>query len=147
MPEKPANHLDWNELIPGCRNFTWAEACTTSHDEALLRKELLAERDFESIRDNIISIANTLQAARDLLGFPIPISSWYRSKRVEKLVGGSGANHKNGGAVDPKLAPNQLSAFINLFNPRWGGGLGFGNGQCHIDNGAGHATPRRRWKY
>lgn len=144
-----SNKLEWDQLIPGCRNFTWSEVCTTSHDSKLLRKELLAlpEAEFQAVRDNIISIANTLQAARDLLGFAIPIENWYRSSRVEKLVGGSGANHGLGGAVDPRLSGEQLTKFVTLFGRGWTGGLGWGHGQCHIDNGAGHPVGKRRWTY
>lgn len=143
------NKLNWDDNIPGCRNFTWAEVCTTSHDEKLLRKELLAlpEDEFKTVCDNVISIANILQLARDFLRYPIPIENWYRSERVEKLVGGSGANHGLGGAVDPKLSGDQLIHFVQLFSRGWGGGLGVGKNQAHIDNGAGHPPGKRRWTY
>jgi len=146
---------DWEAKIPGCENFTWDEFITTSHNETLHRQEfcLLPEAERRTIVQNAIGIANRLQAARDFLGFPIYISSWWRSPRVEKAVGGSGANHYWGDAVDFDLRRLHATQITHLyaFFKNTSGGLGWGSGKSHVDTGFGRKRagnpPKARWIY
>lgn len=147
------------EAIPGCPNFCWWEAFVTDKAPYATRSpnptladtrfspQLFADflyrspADQDRIAINIIAIANKLQVARDVLGFPIPIESWYRSPGLEQLVGGSGDNHPNGYAVDPALSGEKLKRFLRFFKHH-SGGVGIGATQGHIDHG-----PKRRWPY
>ena len=132
--------LDLNVLIPGCKNFKWGEVFVTNHDRDLLIMEFEADPNREDIKENAIAIAGTLQAVRDILGFPIPISSWYRSQRVEDIVGGKG-NHIKGDAVDLKISTTNIKKVVNLLQNH-NGGMGFGKHKLHIDRGH-----KRRWEY
>lgn len=135
--------MNWKDRIPGCQNFYWYETIVTTHNQDLHTQEFLnlPESRKKDVKRNIIHVANLLQLARNELDFSIPISSWWRSARVEKLVGGSGANHPTGGAVDPALSGKQLQDFLNFF-AQFKMGIGRGLRQGHIDLG-----PKRTWPY
>ena len=62
--------------------------------------------------DNVVSIANlvtnVLQPVRDKLGFPITITSGYRSPALNKIVGGSTTSqHMRGEAADLQVFTNK----------------------------------------
>lgn len=127
----------------------------TSHNAALLREEFLALPAAEQklILQNATNMANRLQAARDFLELPIHISSWWRSPRVEKAVGGSGTNHYWGDAVDfdrSKYSVAQWASIYKFFQ-NTSGGLGWGTAQGHTDLGFGRERTGRgkrgRWMY
>lgn len=118
-------------------NFTWAEATKGGTrmppDDATLNA--------------MIRIANLAQQARDRVGRPFIITSWYRPPHINRAVGGAKySRHIVGDAIDfvcDNLTGNQL---YWLLDPWWPGGLGrytkYPN-LCHLDG----RNYRARWHY
>lgn len=73
------------------KNFNWYEVSSQK-----------AQTLPQNIRDNAKALANTiLQPARDLLGLPMNITSWYRDPVHNKAIGGaSNSQHLYGTAAD-----------------------------------------------
>jgi hypothetical protein len=96
-------------------NFTWAEA---TRGGARMPPN-------QATVDAIVRIAQLAQQARDRIGRPFIITSWYRPASVNRQVGGaSHSRHIIGDAIDfycPGLTGNQLYWFLD---PWWPGGLG-----------------------
>jgi hypothetical protein len=117
-------------------NFTWAEAT---------RGGIWMPPNQATV-DAIIRIAKLAQQARDRVGRPFIIISWYRPPDINRAFGGAITNrHVFGDAIDficEGLSGNQLYWFLE---PWWPGGLGryikFPN-LCHIDA----RSYRVRWR-
>jgi hypothetical protein len=117
-------------------NFTWAEA--TNGGTLMPPNQVTV--------DAIVRIAYLAQRARDRIGRPFLVTSWYRSPRINLAVDGAPDNrHLVGDAIDficEGLSGNQLYWSLD---PWWPGGLGrytkFPN-LCHIDA----RSYRARWR-
>ncbi|HIK43370.1 MAG TPA: peptidase M15A, partial [Leptolyngbyaceae cyanobacterium M65_K2018_010] len=96
-------------------NFTWAEA---THGGVRMPPN-------QATVDAIVRIAKLAQQARDRLGRPFIITSWYRPAEINRQVGGaSDSRHIVGDAIDfycVGLTGNQVYWFLD---PWWPGGLG-----------------------
>ena len=95
--------------------FTWAEA---THGGTRMPPN-------QATVDAIVRIAKLAQQARDRIGRPFLITSWYRPPDINRRVGGvSNSRHIVGDAIDfycDGLTGNQLYWFLD---PWWPGGLG-----------------------
>jgi len=101
-------------IIPG-GYFTWAEA---THGGTRVPPN-------QSTVNAIVRIAVLAQQARDRVGRPFYITSWYRPPDINRRVGGvSNSRHIVGDAIDfycDGLTGNQIYWFLD---PWWPGGLG-----------------------
>lgn len=131
IPRRPARWTPSNiqlstSIIPD-GNFTWAEA---THGGTRMPSD-------QATVDAIVRIAQLAQRARDRIGRPFIITSWYRPPHINRAVGGAiYSRHIVGDAIDflcEGLTGNQL---YWSFDPWWPGGLGryqqFPN-LCHLD--------------
>ncbi|MEA5469299.1 D-Ala-D-Ala carboxypeptidase family metallohydrolase [Spirulina sp. 06S082] len=141
LPDRPdrwtRQNIQLSATILPNGNFTWAEATKGGTrmppDDATLNA--------------MIRIANLAQQARDRVGRPFIITSWYRPPHINRAVGGAKySRHIVGDAIDfvcDNLTGNQL---YWLLDPWWPGGLGrylkYPN-LCHIDA----RNYRARWHY
>jgi hypothetical protein len=141
LPARPAKWTPDNlvlamSILPG-GNFTWAEATQGGTrmppDQATV--------------DAIIRIATQAQIARDRIGRPFIVTSWYRPPEVNARVGGASmSRHLIGDAMDfycEGLTGRQLYWALD---PWWAGGLGRYTQfpyLCHIDA----REYRSRWVY
>ncbi len=101
-------------IIPG-GYFTWAEA---THGGTRLPPN-------QSTVNAMVRIAVLAQQARDRMGRPFYITSWYRPPDINRRVGGvSNSRHIVGDGIDfycDGLTGNQIYWFLD---PWWPGGLG-----------------------
>ncbi|MFP4298191.1 MAG: D-Ala-D-Ala carboxypeptidase family metallohydrolase [Spirulinaceae cyanobacterium] len=138
-PKRPARWTPSNiilsmSIIPD-GNFTWAEAT----------KGGTRMPPNQATVDAMIRIARLGQQARDRVGRPFIITSWYRPPNINRAVGGAKySRHIVGDAIDfvvEGLSGNQIYWTLD---PWWPGGLGryrrFPN-LCHIDA----RSNRARW--
>lgn len=123
-------------IIPN-GNFTWAEA---TRGGARMPPD-------QATVDAIVRIAKLAQQARDRIGRPFHITSWYRPPEINRRVGGaSRSRHIVGDAIDfycPGLTGNQVYWTLD---PWWPGGLGrYGRfpALAHLD-ARGH---KARWTH
>ncbi|MEM9977469.1 MAG: D-Ala-D-Ala carboxypeptidase family metallohydrolase, partial [Cyanobacteria bacterium P01_D01_bin.2] len=119
LPARPARWTPHNiqlsaAIIPN-GNFTWSEA--TRGGTRMPPNQATV--------DSIIRIAKLAQQARDRLGRPFHITSWYRPADINRQVGGaSNSRHIVGDAIDfyvEGLTGNQIYWSLD---PWWTGGLG-----------------------
>jgi hypothetical protein len=117
-------------------NFSWAEA---THGGTRMPPN-------QATVDAIVRIAKLAQRARDRIGRPFIITSWYRPPSINYAVGGAAySRHLIGDAMDftcEGLSGNQLYWFLE---PWWPGGLGRYTQYphlCHIDA----RSYRARWR-
>src|SRR4028119_426177 len=117
-------------------NFSWAEA---THGGTRMPPN-------QATVDAIVRIAKLAQRARDRIGRPFIITSWYRPPAINYAVGGAAySRHLIGDAMDftcEGLSGNQLYWFLE---PWWPGGLGRYTQYphlCHIDA----RSYRARWR-
>ncbi|MBD2059386.1 DUF882 domain-containing protein [Oculatella sp. FACHB-28] len=112
-PSNIRGHM-YTSIIPN-GNFTWAEA---THGGTRMPPN-------QATVDAMVRIAQLAQQARDRIGRPFRITSWYRSPEVNRRVGGaSESRHIVGDAIDfycDGLSGNQLYWALD---PWWPGGLG-----------------------
>jgi zinc D-Ala-D-Ala carboxypeptidase len=92
-------------------HFTWDEATKSSTAERRGIDNTLPE----SLRANVIRTAEQMERVRTILGDkPLRITSWYRSRLVNKAIGGSRTSaHMRGLAVDFK--PPQGMTLVTAF--------------------------------
>ena len=119
QPTRPSRWTPYNIqlgasiLVNG--NFTWAEA--TRGGTRMPPNQATV--------DAMVRIATLAQQARDRLGRPFHITSWYRPPDVNRRVGGaSNSRHIVGDAIDfyvDGLTGNQIYWALD---PWWPGGLG-----------------------
>ena len=99
-------------VIPGVKNFTWAEAL-------YLRKwQFHAFPQTQEIL-NITSLALTLQSIRDLVKSPIIVTSWYRPPAYNDCIGGAVfSSHKSGLAVDFQVKNKNCDEVRKILLPK-----------------------------
>lgn len=140
VPKRPArwtpNNIQLSASIIPDGNFTWAEA---THGGTRMPPN-------QATVDAMVRIARLAQRARDRIGRPFIVTSWYRPPAINRAVGGARySRHLVGDAIDflcEGLTGNQLYWAIE---PWWPGGLGryikFPY-LCHIDA----RSYRARWR-
>ena len=119
IPPRPQrwtpNNIQLEASIIPNGNFTWAEA---THGGTRMPPN-------QATVDAIVRIARLAQQARDRIGRPFIVTSWYRPPEVNRRVGGaSRSRHIVGDAIDfyvNGLTGNQLYWALD---PWWPGGLG-----------------------
>ncbi len=121
-PPAPARPPRWTphniqlaaSIVPN-GNLTWAEATRGG----------VRMPPNQATVDAIVRIARLAQQARDRLGRPFIVTSWYRPAEINRRVGGaSHSRHMVGDAIDfycVGLTGNQVYWFLD---PWWPGGLG-----------------------
>ncbi len=141
LPRRPdrwtLNNLQFDAAIIPNGSFTWAEA---THGGTRMPPN-------QATLDAMIRIARLAQQARDRIGRPFHVTSWYRPPEVNRRVGGaSRSRHIVGDAIDfycDGLTGNQLYWALD---PWWPGGLGryrqFPR-LCHLDS----RGFRSRWRH
>lgn len=117
--------MDFNEKIT--THFTWHELCWS--EEAGRHSVPVGK-----VRDNLIELAKFLEHLRtDVFKSPIIVSSGYRDKEVNELVGGEqGSYHTRGLAADINVKGWKPSA-VQAKLSRHHGGLGRYAGFTHVD--------------
>ncbi|GAB4199197.1 MAG: hypothetical protein Fur006_49690 [Coleofasciculaceae cyanobacterium] len=140
IPKRPDRWTPYNiqlaaAIIPD-GNFTWAEA---THGGTRMPPN-------QATVDAMVRIAKLAQRARDRIGRPFLVTSWYRPPAINRAVGGAKySRHLVGDAIDflcEGLTGNQLYWFLE---PWWPGGLGRYTQfpyLCHIDA----RSYRARWR-
>lgn len=122
-------------IIPGS-SFTWGEA---TKDGTRIPESV-------AVVNNIIALARQLQRARDQIGRPFQINSWYRPPAVNRAVGGaSRSQHLYGKAVDIQVPGYSGRRVANAVMLWWPGGVGIYTNipqVVHLDIG-----PRRMWGF
>jgi hypothetical protein len=119
LPSRPARWTPDNiqlfaSIIPN-GNFIWAEA--TSGGSRMPPNQATV--------DAIVRIATLAQQARDRIGRPFHVTSWYRPPEVNARVGGaSNSRHIVGDAIDFYCDGLTGSQIYHLLDPWWPGGLG-----------------------
>ena len=119
LPARPkrwtTNNIQLGASIIPNGNFTWAEA--TRGGTRMPPNQATV--------DSIVRIAKLAQQARDRIGRPFHITSWYRPPDINRRVGGaSNSRHIVGDAIDfyvDGLTGNQIYWALD---PWWPGGLG-----------------------
>jgi len=140
VPKRPERWTTHNiqltaPIIPD-GSFTWAEA---TQGGTLVPPN-------QATVDAIVRIAQLAQRARNQIGQPLIVASWYRPPQLNRAVGGlPNSRHIIGDAIDficENLSGNQLYWALD---PWWPGGLGryrhFPH-LCHIDA----RSYRARWR-
>jgi hypothetical protein len=122
-------------IIPN-GNFSWGEA---TRNGARIPANATIARD-------IVTLARELQRARNQIGRPFRVNSWYRPPDVNAAVGGaSRSQHLFGRAADLQVAGLSGRAVANAVFPWWNGGIGIYSNLpnvVHLDTG-----PRRYWGF
>ncbi len=140
LPEwNEVNWKDWSS--PVSRHFNVGEV-TLKDDERIPTDA--------TYQQNIIKIARRLDEVRQWWGSPLYVNSWYRPPHIERRVGGTGANHPFGFAVDFRPAKGSIWDLQHRFERewyntgKWNGGFGRGanRGFIHLD-----LRHQRIWDY
>lgn len=125
--------FELNKPIVPNGSFTWGEALHGGTRIPVTREEVI----------NIMTLASNLQAARNKIGRPFYVTSWYRPEPFNTAAGGvSNSQHLNGKAVDfwvDGYSGVEIAGMLSW----WSGGLGTYRHfpyLCHLDIG-----PYRRW--
>lgn len=131
LPPRPPrwtpNNLQMHASIVPNGNFTWAEA---THGGTRMPPN-------QATVDAMIRIATLAQQARDRIGRPFRITSWYRPSEINREVGGaSQSQHMVGDAIDFYCDGLTGDQIYRALDPWWTGGLGRYSSYpdlCHID--------------
>jgi hypothetical protein len=114
-PRWTPHNLQLTASIVPNGNLTWAEATRGG----------VRMPPNQATVDAIVRIARLAQQARDRLGRPFIVTSWYRPAEINRQVGGaSHSRHMVGDAIDfycTGLTGSQVYWFLD---PWWPGGLG-----------------------
>ncbi|MEO0868285.1 MAG: D-Ala-D-Ala carboxypeptidase family metallohydrolase [Cyanobacteria bacterium J06642_11] len=119
LPARPARWTPRNlqldaSIVPN-GNFTWSEA--TRGGTRMPPNQATV--------DAMIRIASLAQQARDRLGRPFHITSWYRPADINRQVGGaSNSRHIVGDAIDFYVDGLSGDQIYWALDPWWPGGLG-----------------------
>ena len=109
------NNIQLDASIITNGNFTWAEA--TRGGARMPPNQATVEA--------IVRIATLAQQARDRIGRPFLITSWYRPAEINRRVGGaSRSRHIVGDAIDFYCAGLTGNQVYWALDPWWPGGLG-----------------------
>ncbi|MGJ3245434.1 MAG: D-Ala-D-Ala carboxypeptidase family metallohydrolase [Elainellaceae cyanobacterium] len=132
------NNIQLHASIIPNSNFTWAEA--TRGGQRMPPNQTTV--------DAIVRIAQLAQQARDRIGRPFRVTSWYRPPDVNRRVGGaSESRHVVGDAIDYYVDGLTGDQIYRALDPWWAGGLGRYTGSrsnlSHID-ARGY---RARWRH
>lgn len=119
LPPRPARwtpyNIDLGTSIILNGNFTWAEA--TRGGTRMPPNQATV--------DAMVRIATLAQQARDRLGRPFHITSWYRPADINRQVGGaSNSRHIVGDAIDFYVDGLSGDQIYWALDPWWPGGLG-----------------------
>lgn len=145
--QKKSKLLSWDQVswdnfkCPISEYFTVGEV-------ALYQQERIPTTP--DVKKNAIKIARELDKVREWWGSPLLINSWHRPMAVERRIGGSGANHPFGHAVDFRPQKGSIWDLQQRFKAEWydkglwsgGMGLGANKGFIHLD-----LNPKRIWNY
>ncbi|ESA35784.1 peptidase m15a [Leptolyngbya sp. Heron Island J] len=119
LPPRPTRWTPHNiqlsaSIIPN-GNFTWSEATRGG----------TRMPPNQSTVDGIVRIAKLAQQARDRIGRPFHITSWYRPADINRQVGGaSNSRHIVGDAIDFYVNGLSGDQIYWALDPWWPGGLG-----------------------
>ncbi len=135
LPGNTSTFYTDQPIIPG-GSFTWGEAT----------KNATRIPETADIVQNILALARQLQRARNQIGRPFTINSWYRPPAANAAVGGaSRSQHLYGRAVDVRVSGLSGRQVANAVMLWWDGGVGiYSNipGIVHLDVG-----PKRTWGF
>lgn len=135
-------NIDWNDFSSKVSQyFTVGEVSLWKKDRIVTNK---------THQKNVIRLATELDKVRDWWGSGLKVTSWYRPPHVEKTIGGSGANHPFGYAVDITPVKGSVITLQQRFQKewyeagKWNGGFGKGSrkGFIHLD-----LRSKRMWNY
>ena len=122
-------------ILPG-GSFTWGEATHGGERIPRTAQEV----------DSMIALAKQLQRAREQLGKPMHITSWYRPEPFNRRAGGARySQHLTGKAVDFWVEGHSGRSLANLLRSWWPGGMGIYAhlpGIIHLDVGSS-----RKWGF
>jgi hypothetical protein len=122
----PSNLQLHASIIPN-GSFTWAEATRGG----------VRMPPNQATVDAIVRIAQLAQQARNRIGRPFSITSWYRPPEINQAVGGaSESRHIVGDAIDFYVDGLTGDQLYRALDPWWTGGLGRYRAYpylCHID--------------
>jgi GH24 family phage-related lysozyme (muramidase) len=133
---------DWSS--PVSKYFTAGEVALYKRDRIPTDK---------TIKQNVIQIARKLDQVREWWGSPLLVNSWYRPPHVERRVGGSGANHPHGFAVDLRPKEGSVWDLQTRFErewfdaAKWKGGFGRGAKKSFIHLDLRQPENPRKWDY
>ena len=142
LPPRPTRWTPRNiqlsaSIIPN-GNFTWAEATRAGQrmppDQATV--------------DAIIRIATLAQRARNQIGRPFFITSWYRPPAINRAVGGATfSRHVVGDAIDYYVEGLTGRDLYRALTPWWPGGLGLYGGSRYMISHLDARGHRARWTH
>ncbi len=135
LPGNTSTFYTDQPIIPG-GSFTWGEATMNA----------TRIPETTTIVNNIIGLAREMQKARDQIGRPFQINSWYRPPAVNAAVGGARySQHLYGKAADIQVSGYSGRRVANAVMLWWPGGVGIYSNIpdiVHLDTG-----PRRVWGF
>jgi hypothetical protein len=136
LPGNTSTFFTNQPIIPG-GTLTWGEA---THDGDRIPQFASEVRD-------ILAVAKQLQRARNQIGKPFNITSWYRPEPFNAQAGGvSNSQHLTGAAVDFWVEGYTGRQIAFELLPWWNGGVGTYAGAraniVHLDVG-----PKRTWGF
>lgn len=135
LPGNSSTFYTDQPIIPG-GSFTWGDA---THDATRIPETV-------TIVNNMIALTRELQKARNQIGRPFLINSWYRPPAINDQVGGvPNSQHLYGKAVDLQVEGYSGRSLANAVMLWWNGGVGIYSNLpdvVHLDIG-----PRRVWGF
>jgi hypothetical protein len=135
LPGNTSTFYTDQPIIPG-GSFTWGEAT----------KDATRIPETVTIANNIIALARELQRARNQIGVPFIVNSWYRPPAINAAVGGViNSQHLTGKAVDVQVPGYSGRRIANAVMLWWQGGVGIYSAIpdiVHLDIG-----PKRTWGF
>ena len=142
LPPRPTRWTPRNiqlsaSIVPN-GNFTWAEATRAGQrmppDQATV--------------DAMVRIATLAQRARNQIGRPFVITSWYRPPAINRAVGGATySRHIVGDAIDYYVEGLTGYDLYRALNPWWPGGLGLYGGNRYMISHIDARNYRARWTH